>query len=390
MIRKINGLYFLIMLTYSIVDKIYGTSYMDILYNSGLGIGLISIVLSAEDFMTMIFEYPSGIIADKMGRKRTTAIGMFILAVGYLLFIISKNFWFFVLAAFFKSLGVSLFSGSPQSWYYEELKKIDELKVREKSIPLLRSLINIVCIIVLGMCTLLFSVSNLFPMSIAIVLLIGVSLLIYIRGTDNYGNVSAEESLLASIFNNTKRIFSEKVFWKLAVYKILIAIPYCIFILCWQLIILEHFKQSPSIISIMMIVIMGVFSLSSFCALKLLKKYRLQNLMMLAIGMMAATCLGIFFARNLYVYLGLILLFEFALCMHITLDEIWVQDLIPSDNRASYFSALNAMSALANSILLIGLGFMIQNTNLFFGFIFASIVGILALIYYEKNYSSQV
>ena len=64
MIRKINGLYFLIMLTYSIVDKIYGTSYMDILYNSGLGIGLISIVLSAEDFMTMIFEYPSGIIAD--------------------------------------------------------------------------------------------------------------------------------------------------------------------------------------------------------------------------------------------------------------------------------------------------------------------------------------
>lgn len=184
MIRKINGLYFLIMLTYSIVDKIYGTSYMDILYSSGLGIGLISIVLSAEDFMTMIFEYPSGIIADKMGRKRTTAIGMFILAVGYLLFIISKNFWFFVLAAFFKSLGVSLFSGSPQSWYYEELKKIDELKVREKSIPLLRSLINIVCIIVLGMCTLLFSVSNLFPMSIAIVLLIGVSLLIYIRGTE--------------------------------------------------------------------------------------------------------------------------------------------------------------------------------------------------------------
>ena len=105
---------------------------------------------------------------------------------------------------------------------------------------------------------------------------------------------------------------------------------------------------------------------------------------------MAATCLGIFFVRNLYLYLGLVLLFEFALCMHITLDEIWVQDLIPSDNRASYFSALNAMSALANSILLIGLGFMIQNTNLFFGFIFASIVGILALIYYEKNYSSQV
>lgn len=111
--------------------------------------------------------------------------------------------------------------------------------------------------------------------------------------------------------------------------------------------------------------------------------------MMLAIGMMAATCLGIFFARNLYVYLGLILLFEFALCMHITLDEIWVQDLIPSYNRASYFSALNAMSALANSILLIGLGFMIQNTNLFFGFIFAFVVGMLGFLYYGKNYSSQ-
>lgn len=386
MTKKINTIYFIIMLTYGVVDKIYGTSYMDILYRSGLGIGLISIILSAEDFMVMIFEYPSGLIADRVGRKKTTAIGMFILMFGYLVFILSKNFWFFILAAVLKALGNALFSGSPQSWYYEELKAANQLDVRKKAIPILRSAMNAVCIVVLGACTLAFSASQLLPMELAIVLLLIVSLIIFFKGKDNYGDSSADESFLKSVVTNTKKIFKESAFWKLAFFKVLFSIPYCIFILSWQLIILDHFKKSPSVISVMMIIIMGVFSLAAFCTSKLLKKWKLNNLMMVTMVLIAIVNFGIFINRNFYLYLALVLLFEFALCMNMTLDDIWVQDLIPSENRASYFSALNSMSALSNSILLIVLGFIVQNTSLFFVFVLASIVEIIALIYYKVSF----
>ncbi|WP_305152941.1 MFS transporter [uncultured Dubosiella sp.] len=378
-IKKINAIYFLILLAYGAVDKIYGSSFMEILYSSGIGVGLISVLLSIEDFLLLVFEFPSGMIADRIGRKKASAIGLFVLMLGYIAFIVSKNFLVFVVAAILKSAGNALFSGSPQSWYYEELKEKDALKERETIIPVLRGVMNAVCIGVLLLCTMFFAASRTLPMLLAIAILGVVSVVTLVVGKDNYGTIREENG---SGWKEVVSIFSHPVFRRLAGFNMLFTIPYAVFILTWQLILLEHFHQNASIISSMMIAIMGVFALASFVTTALLKRWKQTTLIKATLAVLAGVCVLVTQVRSLGVYIALVLLFEGALGMYMTLEDIWMQEQIPSENRAGFYSAISALTALANALVLMGLGWIVQHTSLFFVYWIAAIVESMALLYF--------
>lgn len=388
-LKKINFLYFFMIVSYNVVDKIYGSSFMNIFYTSGLSIGLISIALSIEDFLLVLFEYPSGFIADKIGRKTCTSLGFFLLIIGFFIFIISKNFLFFIIAAFFKALGNAMFSGSPQSWYYEELKKKNELKKREKYIPILRSLLQGISVVTLLFCTPLFTLSSQLPIYIAIIVLLIASFIILFVGKDNFGEVT-ESNLLKGFIITTKDIIIHRSFWKIAILKILIIVPICIFIFTWQIILLNVFKQDGSTISILMIMIMLTFSLSSFSIFKILKYFRIKSLLLISILSIAFMCICIALSSSsLMLYIIAMLSFEFFLNSYNTLEEIWIQDMITSVNRASFYSALGSVLALVNSLSLIFLGFVVEKIGFFSIYIIASVFAIFASIYFYINFMRE-
>ena len=80
---------------------------------------------------TLIFEVPSGYLADQIGRKKTLLLGVFLLLCSSLLVWFAEGFWQFVLVTSLMSASASMFSGTEEATLYDTLK---ELK-REDEMP---------------------------------------------------------------------------------------------------------------------------------------------------------------------------------------------------------------------------------------------------------------
>ncbi|MDB4335010.1 MFS transporter [bacterium] len=70
----------------------------------------------------VIFEIPSGYIADVIGRRKTLLIGAILGTVGFALYAISKNYWFFLAAEITLGIGQSFISGADSAMMYDSLK----------------------------------------------------------------------------------------------------------------------------------------------------------------------------------------------------------------------------------------------------------------------------
>ena len=81
------------------------------------------ILQSWYSFWYFIFEVPTGIIADKIGRKYTLTLGAVICAVGLVTYSVYPNFILFMLGEFILALGSSLASGADEAILYEILKE---------------------------------------------------------------------------------------------------------------------------------------------------------------------------------------------------------------------------------------------------------------------------
>jgi len=78
-------------------------------------------------FTMFLTEVPAGIIADRLGRKRSVNVALALQVLGEVIFLFAKSYWAFALAAATGGLGFAFASGSIEALVYDSLK----LKGRE-------------------------------------------------------------------------------------------------------------------------------------------------------------------------------------------------------------------------------------------------------------------
>ncbi len=85
-------------------------------------------------FMFWIFalEVPTGVIADRFGRKLVIILSSFAGVLATLIYGSISNFYIFMLAEFIWALGYSLLSGSDQAFIYDTLKKVKKKYLAKK------------------------------------------------------------------------------------------------------------------------------------------------------------------------------------------------------------------------------------------------------------------
>ena len=71
----------------------------------------------------VIFEIPTGFIADKFGRRNSILLGNVIAAIGFLLYGSIKSLFVFGVGELLLALAVALVSGADEAWLYETLKQ---------------------------------------------------------------------------------------------------------------------------------------------------------------------------------------------------------------------------------------------------------------------------
>jgi MFS family permease len=103
-----------------------GTSLSEaiwMLYLASRGMSLVQIGLIESVFhgTSLLMEVPTGIVADRFGRKTSRLLGRLMAMIGSILMISSSSFWGFVLAFVFIALSYNLESGAGDALVYDSL-----------------------------------------------------------------------------------------------------------------------------------------------------------------------------------------------------------------------------------------------------------------------------
>jgi len=87
----------------------------------GLTLLQIGLVESVFHVTSLLMEVPTGIVADRFGRKTSRLLSRVMAMIGTLLMIASQSFWGFALAFVFVALGYNLESGAGDALVYDSL-----------------------------------------------------------------------------------------------------------------------------------------------------------------------------------------------------------------------------------------------------------------------------
>ena len=77
-------------------------------------------------FWVFVLEVPTGVVADKFGRKISVALGCLLFAADMLFFGLSRNYYLLFLGEFLGAVGMTFISGADQALFYESLIVIGE------------------------------------------------------------------------------------------------------------------------------------------------------------------------------------------------------------------------------------------------------------------------
>lgn len=102
------------------------TSSIWVLYLAYRGMNLAEIGLLEGIFhlTSMLFEIPTGAIADLLGRKKTIVLSRISALIATLLMISANGFWGFAISFIFSAASFNLSSGSEEALVYDSLKQL--------------------------------------------------------------------------------------------------------------------------------------------------------------------------------------------------------------------------------------------------------------------------
>ncbi len=215
------------------IDYVYGMFYYKTFDTYGLSSIEISRLMSIASLSLLIFDFPSGNIADKIGRKKSSGIGVIIWGIGLLFFSLSTAYNSFMVSIIIFNLGVALNSGSLTAWLHEYLRTTNEQNYWATIISKISHFSNVVKF-VLNVLVLLFA--TVFDINIllycgVILILFGIAVLIWSFQDDNWGDKQAK--ITFSIISNIKNIFKIPEVRKIAIVKFLSSIFLSSFLLIY-------------------------------------------------------------------------------------------------------------------------------------------------------------
>lgn len=172
----------------------------------------ISIILMMLPLASLISEIPTGIIADKYGRKISVCLSYLLTGFSFITVILcSNNFVLVTIAYFFAGVSITLESGALDAWIFEEFKNINEEKINK--LMSIRDNLGQLGFI-LGSFLGGFFVGFL-PIKlnfiIAAFLLIALSILVFVFGHEHYKKNNASKNITkVSFFEIVKSIKNDK------------------------------------------------------------------------------------------------------------------------------------------------------------------------------------
>lgn len=125
-----------------------------IYYVSQAGLNPLQLVLlgTIMELAILVFEIPTGLVADFFGRKKSFVIGTFIIGLAHLLEGSFPTFWAIAIGAALWGIGWTFISGAETAWIADELenKDLDDVFLKGARYSSLGSFIGIIISVLLA------------------------------------------------------------------------------------------------------------------------------------------------------------------------------------------------------------------------------------------------
>lgn len=364
------------------VDFIYGAVYIVLMNSKGLSELDISFVFAISTMFLFVFDFPTGVISDKFGRKKIASIGLIIWGISFLFFIKANNLLGFILAEAILQIGIALVSGNFQSWFYDLSKKYDQIEFKNKFLLKLGVIVQLFSIIgsLIGSLILVIRVSVLYIF--CSIMMIGLGIICYFVSEDNHSCMSDNKNIFDHLISTTKEFICNPLTRRLIPYEFLNTFTMYAFILGWQLYYLNTLKMPEGYIGMLLVWFMISMLIGKKICEILYKKFSVNTIIISSFGCMMFGFLLMCCFKNIY---GLIIsatIIEIGMGIYNNIEEIWIFDMIPSENISSFYSGINTLAEIFIFILSLSIGLIIQYIGTSFLWGLVTVMILLNIIYY--------
>lgn len=388
--KKTKNIYLTMMSLYGFADKLYGSIYIAFMRSANLSMLQISNLFSIEQILLAIFDYPTGTISDKIGRKKIASYGFITWGISLLIFSYSNHYTYFLISMIFMALGLALISGAPGAWLIDHMIQDGVYEERTKIFPQIQTILSFVAIIASVFSYFFIDISNKLPIVVAGLISIFTGFYSYFAGEENYGN-SEHPSLLKTLNENLKSFLKDKRMIVLTIKKLLSYVSFVAFVLYWQVYLTEILDLEAKFLPMFLILFMFSLTAGNYLSSRIANK--ISNYYVSIVGLIVSAVgfsLLIFGDHLLTFTLGAILI-EVGFGIEQAMTPTWTMEYIKSEVRASYASIFSTIQSIFGFFIINLIGFFFESAGINIVWILGIVVIFLEIgivLLFVKKYKS--
>ena len=390
--RETRNLYVSMMSLYELADKLFGATYVAFMRAQDLSIAQISNLFSIQQILQAVFDYPTGTISDKIGRKKITGYGFSVWGTGILLYAFAVNFWTFLPAMVFMALGLALISGAPPAWLVDQMIRHGIYEERNQILPKLQAGVRFFAIAASLASYFLVGVNQRLPIITAGCISIGAGIVALLFGQDNYGRVKGN-NIFRMLQLQAKSFIKEEKLLLLSLRTIVCHVPFVAFVLFWQIYATEVIHIETKYLAFFLLVFMVLLMLGNYAVSIFTRK--ISNLGTSIAGIIISI-LGFVLLFVLPSFPGFVMgagLIEFGFGVEQSATSTWMCDCIESETRSAYSSIFSTIQSVAGFIIMNLLGVLTEWNGVNAAWCVAAVamgVDIVILVIFSRKYRNRV
>ncbi len=350
----------------------------------GLDYSEIMLLQTISAISAMVFEVPTGAVADKLTRKLSLVISGFILALAMLIYIITDHFIFFAISEILFGLGLTFSSGADSAILFESLRSIDKEKEYQKREGSAASNIFLGQAVFSILSGYLYMIHPTIPFWISVFFLLGAST-VALLFKEPERNKSAHRYLKHIWVSFSGAVKKPRILWLMffaALFGSLIRLGYWLYQPYFDLVNLEIVYYGY--------IFAGMNIIAAFSSKVLLKKIshiRPRKVLLCLACLMSVSFLLPGFMKA-YWLIGIICLQQIFRGMYPATMRFYVNNQVRDDFRATTLSLVSLVSSLSFALIspLVGNALDIVGTQQVYRWIgYISVAGIIFLFFLRRR-----
>lgn len=348
--------------------------------SQGLSLVEVGLIQAVVMIATFLLEVPTGLIADKYGRKMSIMSGTLAHTISLILLAFGSNFWMFLLSSVFAGLGWSLISGAGEALVYDSLKLknlehtfkkyLSHVMIADESSTLLGMVLSSVIVSVINIQTALGIAAGI----MALTLLYGILSLkeVHLKETTAQKKSEEIEKAPEPNFHRISAFLTKHQSYILIM--IVFAILYESGRVLWQPRLLEAGLNVE-----WLGILFACFKVFSIIGSFIAKHVHTNSSSFIFVGSISALTFMLMGQAYLpLVFIGFAIYFLIENVTRV-LQSDYLNSIAESRNRATFLSANSFVQNSFSSMFTIGLG-VIGETSLMFAFMAITVVKIAAVL----------